>query len=64
MTISEAKDLLTKEELAIKLKVSCATINRWIMEKRITPVRIGKRCLFPVDTEISEVKNTNPIVNG
>jgi hypothetical protein len=44
--------LLTKEQIAIKLNVSAATISRYIQNKQLTPIRIGKRAMFPANTEL------------
>ncbi len=52
MTIGAAKNLLTKEELALKFRVSVSCINSWIQAGRITPIKIGRRALFPSDMEI------------
>lgn len=38
--------LLTKEQLATTLKVSVPTIDKWIRNNKISPVRIGRRVYF------------------
>lgn len=51
----------TKEELAIELHVSVATINKWIVNKKIVPIKIGRRALFLKssfqESSISNTKN-------
>jgi len=40
-------NLLTKEELAIRLRLSVSTINAWIQSGKLRPIRSGRKCLFP-----------------
>ena len=39
---------LTKKSLAESLEVSVSTINNWMRDGRITPLRVGRRVLFPI----------------
>jgi hypothetical protein len=43
---------VTKEQLALELNVSVACINKWITQKKITPVYVGKRAMLPSNTTI------------
>jgi hypothetical protein len=50
--IDVGKTLLTKEELALRLKVSVSCINSWIQQEKLLPIKIGRRALFPIDTQV------------
>jgi len=36
----------TKEETSSILRISIATLNRWVKDKKIHPEKIGKKVLF------------------
>ena len=47
LTIERASDgLLTKRELATKLKVSVRTLDDWMRRGRIAYLKIGKSCRY------------------
>lgn len=48
--------LLTKEQLAIKLNVSADTIDGWLVRRKISSIKIGRRLLFDPETERPERK--------
>ena len=43
------KDLLTKKEVAAKLRLSLPTVQRLMADGTIKPYRIGRRILFRAD---------------
>lgn len=49
--------LLSKEELATNLKVSVPTIDKWIRNKKITPIKIGRRVYFNDSSILNMLKN-------
>ena len=36
----------TKEEIAIRYRVSVATVDRWIKAGKLRPIRVGRRVLL------------------
>ena len=54
-------DLIARDRTAERLGVSMATLDRWVREKRLEPVRLGRRVLFEphtVEAFIEEAKST------
>lgn len=45
-------DLVTRDEAAVLLKCSIATIQRRVIEKKLTPVRFGGRAIRFARTEV------------
>jgi len=60
MTNTIESPLLSKEQLAILCKISVATVNLWISQKKITPIKIGRRCLFYPET-VSQIMDARPV---
>jgi excisionase family DNA binding protein len=58
MNDSKSVTLFTKEEAAIKLRISVSTINTWLAQKKIGYTKVGARVLFSQeDLERIETKN-------
>ena len=38
-------DLITKEELARRLKVTQSAVNKWMAKRRLPYIKLGRRCV-------------------
>ena len=58
-TSEDRQELLTKGELAKRLKVSTRTIDLWVLEGRIPKIKISSSARFDWDDVIDQLKNQN-----
>ena len=47
---------LTRGELATKLRISIATVDRLSRNGRITPIRAGRRCLYRLSDAVASLQ--------
>lgn len=43
-----ADENLTREQLTSRWAITLGTLNNWVNDKKITPIKIGRRVLFPM----------------
>ena len=55
----QASELITKTELAKRLKVSTRTIDLWVNENRIPKIKINSSARFDWDDVLDALKNQN-----
>ena len=53
----EADNLLTKRELACRLRVSVRTVDEWMRRGRIAYFKIGKTCRFRYSVVLDKLEN-------
>jgi len=54
-----ASELITKTELAKRLKVSTRTVDLWVNENRIPKIKINSSARFDWDDVLEALKNQN-----
>jgi excisionase family DNA binding protein len=55
-------EILTKAELANRLKVTVSAINKWMALRRIPYIRLGRRCIRFNWGEVLKAINTRTIL--
>jgi len=55
----QVSELITKAELAKRLKVSTRTIDLWVNENRIPKIKINSSARFDWDDVLEALKNQN-----
>ena len=55
--MSETSDLLTISEFATALRIKPSCVRRWIRERRVTVVHVGRLVRIPAD-EVTRIVRT------
>lgn len=45
---SDMPRLYTKEEIAAHFRVTVYAIDKWMQKGKVTPIKMGRRCLFDI----------------
>ncbi len=65
MQTNSAQELLTSEELSLRLKITPATVTNWRRRKIIPAIRINATTYrFCYDDVLSELRKNSVVLNG
>lgn len=56
-TVGQASELITKADLAKRLKISTRTVDLWVNQGRITRIKINSSARFDWQDVLAELKN-------